>query len=114
MRRAPATAIAAGTCFAAGIATVLSFNAWADWHPLAGLRGFERATAFDLLDYLTSNVLLPLGGLAIAVFAGWIVPARVLTEELRLGARAARALPILLRYVAPVGIAATAAWPFLG
>lgn len=114
LQRAPATALAAGVCFAAGIATVLSFNAWADWHPLAGLQGFERATAFDLLDYLTSNVLLPLGGLAIAVFAGWVVPASVLAEELRLGARAARALRILLRYVAPLGIAATAVWPFLG
>ncbi len=114
LRRAPATAIAAGVCFAAGIATVLSFNAWADWHPFSGLRGFERATAFDLLDHLTSNVLLPLGGLAIAVFAGWAMPASVLTEELRLGAVAVRALRILLRYVAPLGIAATAVWPFLG
>jgi len=33
LRRVAATAIAAGTCFVAGIATVLSFNFWADWHP---------------------------------------------------------------------------------
>ncbi len=61
------------------------------------MRGFERATVFDLLDYLTSNFLLPLGGFAIAVFAGWVVPAGVLAEELRLGPRAARALRFLLR-----------------
>jgi NSS family neurotransmitter:Na+ symporter len=113
LRRAPAAAIAAGACFVAGLATVLSFNAWADWHPLAAMRGFERATVFDLLDYLTSNLLLPLGGFAIAVFAGWVVPAGVLAEELRLGPRAACALRFLLRYLAPVGIAATTLLPFV-
>jgi NSS family neurotransmitter:Na+ symporter len=111
--RAPATAIAAGACFAAGIATVLSFNAWADWHPLAGLRGFERATVFDLLDYLTSNLLLPLGGFGIAVFAGWAVPAGVLENELGLAPAVGRGLRFLLRYVAPVGIAATTLLPFV-
>jgi NSS family neurotransmitter:Na+ symporter len=112
LRRAPATAIAAAACYAAGIATALSFNAWADWHPLAGLGGFERATVFDLLDYLTSNLLLPLGGLAIALFAGWAVPAGILEAELGLGARAGRALRFLLRYVAPAGIAAATVLPF--
>jgi NSS family neurotransmitter:Na+ symporter len=28
-------------------------------------------TFFDLYDYATSNLLLPLGGLAISLFAGW-------------------------------------------
>ncbi len=112
--RAPATAIAAGACFAAGIATVLSFNAWADWHPLAGLRGFERATVFDLLDYLTSNLLLPLGGFAIAVFAGWAVPAgRARRTSCGLAPAVGRGLRFLLRYVAPVGIAATTLLPFV-
>jgi len=113
LRRAVATAVAAGTCLVAGIATVLSFNLWVDWHPLAGWRGFERATVFDLLDYLTSNVLLPLGGLAIALFAGWAVPAGLLTEELHLTPATARVLRVLLRYVAPLAIAATAISPFL-
>jgi NSS family neurotransmitter:Na+ symporter len=113
LRRTAATAVAAGTCFAAGIATVLSFNLWAGWHPLALLPGFERSTVFDLLDYLTSNVLLPLGGFAIALFAGWAAPAGLLVEELRLGPAMARALRVLLRFVAPVAIAATAVSPWL-
>jgi NSS family neurotransmitter:Na+ symporter len=113
MGRAAATAVSAGTCYAAGIATVLSFNVWAGWHPLGAVPGFERATVFDLLDFLTSNALLPLGGLAIALFAGWAVPSAALAEELRLGAPAARALRILLRYVAPAALAATAVSPLL-
>ena len=75
---APATAIAAGAaCFAAGIATVLSFNALGGLAPAsASCAASSGPRSFDLLDYLTSNILLPLGGLAIAVFAGWAVPAQ--------------------------------------
>lgn len=105
-RRPAAAVIAASTCFVAGIATVLSFNVWAGWHPLAGLGLAPTATFFDLLDQLTSNLMLPLGGLAIAVFAGWAAPHRMLAEELRLGPAGASALRVALRYVAPAGIAA--------
>jgi NSS family neurotransmitter:Na+ symporter len=108
LRRVVASAIAAGTSFLAGIPTVLSFNLWSGWHPLGGLAGFETATVFDLLDYLTSNILLPLGGLAIALFAGWAIPDRMLIEELGLSPAGGRVLRTILRYVAPVAIAATA------
>ena len=69
---------------------------------------------FDLLDYLTSNILLPIGGLALALFAGWVLPASLMAEELSLGARGTRALRILLRYVAPLLIAAVAIAPVFG
>ncbi len=105
--------LAAATCFLAGIATVLSFNLWSGWHPLRVLDGFAQATVFDLLDHLTSNILLPIGGFAIAVFAGWAVSERLLVEELRLTPRGAVALRVALRYVAPVGIAAATLAPFL-
>ncbi len=104
--RKAAVAIAASTCFVAGIATVLSFNAWADWRPLASLGIASTATFFDLLDQLTSNLMLPLGGLAIALFAGWAAPQRMLAEELRLGPLGAHAMRFALRYVAPLGIVA--------
>jgi neurotransmitter:Na+ symporter, NSS family len=29
-------------------------------------------TFFDLFDYATSNILLPLGGLFICIFVGWV------------------------------------------
>jgi NSS family neurotransmitter:Na+ symporter len=108
LRRGPATAIAASTCFVVGIATVLSFNVWSDWHPFGAVVGFETATVFDLLDYLTSNILLPIGGLAIALFAGWAIPERMLVEELGLSPAGGHVLRSLLRYVAPAAIAATA------
>ena len=102
-----ATTIAACVCFVAGIATVLSFNVWSAWYPLAGFgEKFASATLFDLLDELTSNVLLPAGGLGLAIFAGWVMPQRLLDEELCLSRTGARILHFLLRYIVPTGIAA--------
>jgi len=112
-RRPAATAALAAACFAGGLATVFSFNLWADWHPLAALPGFAEATAFDLIDDLTSNVMLPLGGFGLCVFAGWVLPASFFAEELRLGAGAAARLRWILRYVAPAGIAAAALAPLV-
>jgi NSS family neurotransmitter:Na+ symporter len=98
-------------CFLAGLATVLSFNRWADWYPLAGIPGFAQATVFDLVDHATSNALLPLGGCALAVFAGWALPRAFLAAELGLAPGAAARLHWVLKYVAPAGIAAAALAP---
>lgn len=103
--RSVATAVCAGTCWIAGFASVLSFNVWATWFPLAAIPALAKATVFDLLDHLTSNVMLPVGGFALALFVGWALPARFLVEELRLGHGAATILRALLRYVAPAAIA---------
>ncbi len=109
--RPVATAVSAVCCWALGLLSVLSFNHWAGWFPLAAIATLDRATIFDLMDQLTSNVLLPAGGFALALFGGWIVPHRVLAEELRLGKTATAILRVLLRYVAPLGIAAAALSP---
>jgi neurotransmitter:Na+ symporter, NSS family len=108
-----ASATAAGLCFLAGLATVFSFNLWSEWHPLAASPIFAQATLFDLLDYLTSNILLPVGGFALALFAGWRLPARFLAEELGLSANGALWLHRLLRYIAPAGIAAATLAPLI-
>jgi NSS family neurotransmitter:Na+ symporter len=109
--RARATVAVALACGTLGLATVLSFNLWSGWHPLEGVPAFAGYTVFDLLDHLTSNVMLPIGGLAIALFAGWALPVSLLAEELRLGAGGARVLRMLLRYVVPLLIAVVALAP---
>jgi NSS family neurotransmitter:Na+ symporter len=100
-------------CYVVGVGTVLSFSGWANWHPLADLPGFEEATFFDLLDHATSNLLLPLTGFALAVFAGWIAPSELVAQELGLGRRGQAWMRWLLRYAVPTAIAATAAAPLL-
>ena len=101
-----ATAVSALACWALGLLSVLSFNVWADWFPLGSVPGFARARVFDLLDQLTSNMLLPAGSFALAVFGGWAIPTSLFAEELRLGPTAIAAIRALLRYVVPGGIAA--------
>jgi NSS family neurotransmitter:Na+ symporter len=61
-----------------GIGTVLSFNVWADLHIVGSL------TFFDFVDYVSQNVLLPLGGLLIALFAAWVLPRTVIGSQLGL------------------------------
>jgi NSS family neurotransmitter:Na+ symporter len=53
-------------------------------------------------------MLLPASGFGLAVFAGWVMPKSVLIEELGLSPTGALVMSGLLRYVAPVGIAAVA------
>src|SRR6185369_11164882 len=108
-----ATLVSAGVCWIAGFASVLSFNLWAGWFPLAALPSLAKATIFALLDHLTSNLMLPIGGLALSLFVGWSLPTRFLVEELRLGHVATAILRALLRYVAPGAIVATSLAPIV-
>lgn len=52
--------------FICGIPAALSFNAWSN----VLLMG---KTIFDVMDLLATNYMLPIGGLFIAIFAGWIL-----------------------------------------
>ena len=104
-----ATVISASSCWVVGLASVLSFNLWKDWFPLGSIPAFERATIFDLLDQLTSNILLPAGGLALAIFGGWVLSAQILTEELYLSPQGVTVLRSVLRYVVSFAIAAVLA-----
>jgi neurotransmitter:Na+ symporter, NSS family len=99
-KRSISTAILGLVTWAIGLASVFSFNIWS--HVRIG--GGER-TIFDWLNLLTSDILLPLGGIAIALFVGWAIPLRALASELGLGTRWLRAWRVLVRYVAPTAVA---------
>jgi NSS family neurotransmitter:Na+ symporter len=96
MRRITACLWSGFVTWVLGFGTVLSFNLWSE-DKLFG------KTFFDLLDYLTANIMLPLGGLFIAVFAAWVMRDADVREELaivnRIGYRMWR---YLVRYVTPV------------
>jgi len=77
-----AATVAGLLCWTIGIGTVLSFNDWSKWFPLAGVTGFETKTFFDLVDYATSNLMLPLGGMFMGLFAGWLLSRKTILDEL--------------------------------
>jgi NSS family neurotransmitter:Na+ symporter len=60
-----------------GLGTVFSFNVWQEFTVLG-------KTFFECLDYLTSNLMLPLGGMAIAIFACWKLSVNSTRNELDL------------------------------
>ncbi len=65
-------------------------------------------TIFELFDYVSSNVLLPLGGVFFSLFAGWYMERKVLDRELTNGGRlrvySYKPLLFCIRYVAPAAI----------
>ncbi len=63
-----------------------------------------RWNFFDLVDHLAANYLLPLGGLFISIFVGWVWGVRKATAEARQGNPAftsARMWGVLIKYVCP-------------
>ncbi|WP_455206791.1 sodium-dependent transporter [Kaarinaea lacus] len=81
-----------------GLGTVLSFNYWSE------VKLFGR-TFFENLDFLTSNIMLPLGGLLIGVFAAWVVKRQSSIEELGMGDGPGYQIwSVLVRYVTPIGV----------
>jgi len=98
----PAATIGAGAViFVIGIPVSLSQGIWSDI-TIAG------KSFLDLADFITASVMMPVGGLLIAVFAGWVMGPRAI-EALK--SHPDQALPLaglwlfILRFVAPLGIA---------
>nr|MBS0020396.1 sodium-dependent transporter [Gammaproteobacteria bacterium] len=85
--------------WAVGIVSVLSFNLWSD------VLLFGRSV-FESLDYLASNIMLPLNGLLSAIFAGWIMAKVATEEELAMGTGIGYSQwRLAVRYIAPAGVA---------
>lgn len=98
MSRTVASVLTGGAIWLLGLGAAFSFNIGAGFK-VSGLN------FFDILDFLTANVMLPLGGLLIAVFAGWALPRKAFCEELDVESGLVfRILRFLSRYIAPLGI----------
>jgi NSS family neurotransmitter:Na+ symporter len=86
-----------------GLGTIFSFNIWEDktWSiPFL----FENKNFFDTLDFLTANVMLPLGGLFIAIFAAWLMRDSSTRDELNTREMVYRGWHFLVKYVTPVAV----------
>lgn len=98
--RAAACAGLGAAIWLLGISVVLSFNVWQDVTVVFGLG------IFDTLDKLTSTIMLPLGGLLMALFAGYCMSNTRLKHELGIDAAGFLLWRIANRFVAPLAIAA--------
>lgn len=100
--RVAACFLLGGVAWLLGITAVLSFNDWANFKPAFLL----HRTPFDFLDFITAQVMLPLGGLCIAIFVGWFMKRDTVRAEM-----AGESHPLydvwefVIRYVSPVLLA---------
>ena len=104
LSRAKAAVLSGGLSWTLGIFAVLSLNRWANFFPLDAIPLFAGKTFFDLYDFTVTNVLLPFGGIVIAVFAGWVMHRKFSSDELYAGKPTIwyKAWLFLVRFVAPV------------
>jgi len=95
----------AGTVsFGLGLLAALSFSVLSDFHPLGFIKLFEGKTFFDVFDFTVTNVMMPVGGILVGIFAGWVVKTQFSKDELFAGKDviAYKAWLFLVRFVAPI------------
>lgn len=96
--RVKASVMSGGVTWVLGMGSVFSFNFWKEFK-------FFDETFFGVLDYLAANIMLPLGGVFIAVFVGWIMNRRSTLDELAIGDHAGYKIwRILVKFVAPISV----------
>lgn len=86
--------------FLLGIPSSLSMGIWGDIK-------IADKNFFDAMDYLTSNLIMPIGGIGISLFVGWVIFDKAERELTSDGYYTVPLLPvwrIICRYVAPVAI----------
>ncbi len=63
-------------------------------------------TFFDLFDYVTANLLLPIGGFCTSIFVGWVLDKKFLERELtndgKLGGKIVPVVRFMLRWLCPL------------
>lgn len=83
------------------VPSILSFGVW-EHIQIAGM-GF-----FDLFDFIASNVFLPIGGILVTVYAGWIIGVHNIKDEVTNGGkipfRGEKFYTFIMKYIAPAAI----------
>jgi NSS family neurotransmitter:Na+ symporter len=85
--------------WALGLGSVLSFNEWSEKQFLWG------KNYFDSMDFLATNIMLPLGGVLIALFVGWKMRDEQLAHDLKFdGSPLLKLWRPVLRYISPIAV----------
>ena len=98
-------------CWVLGLGTVFSFNIWSDFFVVGELN------FFGFVDYLSQNIMLPLGGMLITIFAAWLLPRDMVNRQLGISSRVVSwAWRIVAGILAPLGVLAIfiyTVWPLI-
>ncbi len=92
--------------FLTGLGTVFSFNHLADFAPLNFIPPLKGKTIFGLLDYFGSNLLMPIGGILMAIVGGWLLSRDIVRSEMNMNSTLLfNAWRFTLRFLAPLALA---------
>ncbi len=75
---------------------------------LSGITLIGGRNLFDSFDFLAAECMLPLGGLFIAIFAGWVLSKKDAKDEFEAGAKLPWLFPawrVVVQFVCPVAVA---------
>jgi len=96
--RIQAAIISATLAWLIGIGTIISFNIGSD------IKIFNM-NIFEMLDYLTSNILLPMGGIMITIYVSWLISKENIDSELKIKSRLLRLVWYFsARIIAPLAV----------
>jgi NSS family neurotransmitter:Na+ symporter len=102
LERSKAAICVTGICFFYGLFCSLSFGVLND------ARLFDM-TIFDIFDYVSGKLLLPIGGMFISIFAGWFLDKKIRWEEVTNGGKVNNSVynvyVFILKFICPVAIA---------
>ena len=98
LTRIQAATISSGLAWLLGIGTIISFNIGSE------IKIFNM-NIFETLDYLTSNILLPLGGIMITIYVSWLISKESINKELNIKSNILRYIWYFsARFVAPIAV----------
>lgn len=97
-RKGATTGVTIGL-FLLAIPSVLSFGVWENIQ--IGGKGF-----FDLFDFIASNIFLPVGGILVCIYAGWVLGMQNIKDEVTNGGSlpfvGEKFYTFIIKYIAPI------------
>lgn len=100
LSRTTAAMITGTVCWLLSFGTIASFSHTAHVH-------IHGITFFKAIDFLTSTIMLPVGGFFIAIFTGWLLPTQTIHDKLGWNVNSGwfKIWRWIERYFAPIAIA---------
>lgn len=80
------------------VTSILSYNVWSDFSVFS-------KNLNDAFDYFSNQILLPLGGFLIALFAGWFISKQSSQDELNLKGKGYSLWHFMIRFPVPIAVA---------
>ena len=104
----------AAIALAFSVGPALAQNVLADFYPLSFFAPLAELNIFGVLDFLVANLIIPINGLLIALFVGWVMKTQAVRETLGLSDRWFQIWRVIIRYLAPIAIVGALYSTFVG